>query len=334
VRDFEKEAYELAKATLEAELEKKRRVWVHPYEAGGHAVAGHWRLLEGEGGDTRPKRPKRDEHEVIDGITPKKGVYDVGSDVVKAAKLLGLGHHVELSQPREVSTLVSKLAEMVEDAKKKGKDAPIYDLCKVSVKKTNLFCVKTKGVPRVRMPQLKGEPLKGSRADALERDKRGEVDLTEKFADHLREQGFSIKRTKERADYLRATQDQLNGASVAAIAKYLEGGGKIEGALLVARDNYIVDGHHRWAAEVAVDAEDGNLKNDPPLDVLRIDAPIIQILDLANKFAADWGIPQQSVASAIPDVAGIPKKDISWTYQLAREEILKRLDEDCDCGCG
>jgi hypothetical protein len=40
-------------------------------------------------------------------------------------------------------------------------EGPKFDLCKVTVKGTNLFCVESKGIPRIKMPQLAGVPAKG-----------------------------------------------------------------------------------------------------------------------------------------------------------------------------
>jgi hypothetical protein len=52
--------------------------------------------------------------------------------------------------------------------KKRGEKNSIrYDLCKVSVKGTNLFCGGNKGIPRDAMPQAKGEVVKGSKAEKL-----------------------------------------------------------------------------------------------------------------------------------------------------------------------
>jgi hypothetical protein len=238
------------------------------------------------------------------------GAVFVGDDVEKAAKLIADGVPVELDHTRTVSTLVDKLAELVEDAVQKGDKAPVYDLCKVTVKGTNLFCVKSKGIPRIKMPQLKGVPVPGSRAAAMTPDKRGEVDVTDQFKQHLAAKGIRIHSDQEYASYLKATQNELDGSKVAGIAKYLEGGGVIEGpGLMVSKDNYIVDGHHRWAAVVANDARDNNLENDPKMDIDVVNLDIIRLLKEANDFAADWGLPQVSV-SADPSGTGVgkPKK--------------------------
>jgi hypothetical protein len=74
------------------------------------------------------------------------------------------------------------------------------------------------------------------------------------------------------------------------LCKVTVNGTVMEGALFVSKDNYIVDGHHRWAATIGVDYEDG--KDDLKMPVQRIDMDIIDILLEANRFADEWGIPQ------------------------------------------
>lgn len=63
-------------------------------------------------GEGSPKNPKR-----------------VNGDIEAAALLLSEGKSIRLESPMEVGTLIDKLAEIVEDAKKRGDKAPDYDLC-------------------------------------------------------------------------------------------------------------------------------------------------------------------------------------------------------------
>jgi hypothetical protein len=238
---------------------------------------------------------------------PRRGEEPiVTDDIEEALSLLEQGKYVHLEQPRMVSLLIERVNEIVEDAKARGVDAPNYDLCKVTVTGTNIFCAEHMGIPRLRMPQLKGFPAEGSRADKLPRDRRGEVDLAEQFKQHLLDGGIKVERRREQATHLKASQRELNGVKVAGIAGYLDSGGTIEGPpIFVSRNMYVVDGHHRWAAEVAQDFKDG--KPDAQMDVDVIDLDILDLLAEANSFAAEWGIPQQSAANAPEDVGKKPR---------------------------
>lgn len=217
---------------------------------------------------------------------------DVKGDVALAAKLLGEGKRVRLNQPHEVSTLLDKLAEIVAEANAKGEQAPMFDLCKVSVRGTNLFCEHSKGIPRLEMPQLKGEPTPGSKADALQKNEKGRVSLDDVFIQHLRAKGVGVEQTTQKASFLRASQHELNGANVARISREITDG-RPTLPIFVSRDDYIVDGHHQWAATVGHDSRDGSFDIEMP--VQRIDMPITDVLEEARQFAADWGLAPHSL---------------------------------------
>jgi hypothetical protein len=226
-------------------------------------------------------------------------------DVDEAARLLGEGKHVRLGQPRELSTLIDKLGQIGADAAAKGEKAPNYNLAKVSVKGTNVFFTGTgPRLPRVAMPQLSGRPLPGTRAASLPRDALGGVNLGPRFAEHLQSRGFRVTAGTEKAAYLRASQGELDGVRVAGIAKRMREGSLPydEHALFVSSDNYVVDGHHRWAARVGNDFADGRATDR--IDVQRIDAPILDVLGEAHSFAQDWGMEPQD-KTALPEALGL-----------------------------
>jgi hypothetical protein len=225
------------------------------------------------------------------GIDPE---IDIETDDIEVAvRALAEGRTVALSQPRQVSTLLDRLAQTVEEAKARGEQAPSYDLCNVTVKGTNLFCAGGKDIPRLKMPQLYGKPVPGSPADALPKDKWGEVDIGPAFLKHLSAHGLEVESATEDPAYLRATQSELNGAKVAALAKVMDADPDSTlrtVPLFVSRDNYIVDGHHRWAAVVAADyRSDTDAKLTIP--VRRVKMDIIPLLARAHKFASDYGLP-------------------------------------------
>lgn len=223
---------------------------------------------------------------------------DCGDDVNRAAALLAEGKHVRLNQPSQVSVLVDKIAETVRDAEAKGVNAPSYDLCRVSVPGTNLFCAEHTGVPRAQMPQFGGRARPGS--PAAERVGAGKnVDVSADFRAMLTRIGVSSEEKRVPAANLRASQSQLDGSKVAAIAGRVRAGkGKQragQAPIFVTRDGYVLDGHHRWAAEVAVDADDGHLGNEGLLDVVELDLDIGRAIDLAREFTAREGVEAKGV---------------------------------------
>ncbi len=217
-------------------------------------------------------------------------------NVEEAAQALSEGKWVQLNQPREVSTLLDKLSQLTQQAKAAGENAPSFDLCQVTVPGTNLFCTESKGIARIKMPQLKAKNVQpGSRAAEMARNNGGEVDLSQAFRESLESRGIAVEDASEQASYLRASQNELNGSKVAGITQGLEAGTVPDEPIFVSKDNYIVDGHHRWAAKVGHDLADGTL-GDVEMPVQRIDMDIIELLREANNFAAEWGIPPQGVS--------------------------------------
>lgn len=233
----------------------------------------------------------------VDGFGTVDDPIDVQGDIPRAAKLIAAGKHVRLNSTVEVGTLLGKLRDLVDDATKRGEKAPVYDLCRVSVPGTNLFCAQSKGIERVKMPQLSGKAVPGSRAAAAASE-QGRVDATEPFLAALRESGIKVRATHMKASHLRASQSELNGATVAGIVKALEDGTMPQGPpIFVSQDGYIIDGHHRWAGEVAVDAGDGKL-GDIDMPVIELGMDIGEALDYANAWTKDYGIAPSSVTKS------------------------------------
>lgn len=183
----------------------------------------------------------------------------------------------------EVATMVDALAGKLRDSK----FGNISDLCEVSVNGTNLFCDASKNIPRSRMPQLSDDSGK---------------DITSKWLQKLKDQGISVREETVRASTLKATQNQLNGKKVAAIADKMRSGGMPDVRICVSQDGYIVDGHHRWAAKICHDLLDGDL-GDVQMPVTKIGMDIIKLLDDANAFAKENGIAQRGINAALRAMA-------------------------------
>lgn len=218
------------------------------------------------------------------GASLKNGVIHT-SNVNDALLALHENRKVELKQPHQVSVLMDRLASVVKDMAAKGESAPNFNLCNVTVTGSSLFCAESKGIPRIKMPQLDAG---GGAA---------------KFVEHLKSRGYEVVEDSERADHMKATQNELVGAKVAAIAKVLGSGKKLnEERLVVSEDNYIVDGHHRWAATVAHDTRKGS-SNNIEMPVSRVNIDIITLLDEANKFTGGKGAKGSTGADSRKKIA-------------------------------
>ena len=224
-----------------------------------------------------------------DGGMPKLKDLMPGADF--SAKPLSQVTPIERQQ---ISTVVNDLAKMGAEAKAKGEQAPNFNLCKVSIPGTNLYCSDNKGIPREDMPQFKGTPVPGSPADKLPKDSSGEADTEEFFKKMLEKDGVKVSEpVAVPPDRLKATQSELVGVKVAGMSKVLEDPNhpayeKITAPIYVSNDGYVLDGHHRWAAVVAHNA--AHPDKQIPMNVRVIDEPIEPLVKRSNAFAEKIGI--------------------------------------------
>ena len=229
---------------------------------------GRWTEGGGDGGDGGGTHPG--EGYSKNAYVDAKGVIHT-SNVYDAARALNENCKVELNQPKQVSTLIHELGREAQEMQKLGKKAPVFNLCNVSVAGTNLFCVESKGIPRIQMPQLD--------------DKQ-----TQEFRQYLKEKGYTVTLGEERAANLRATQNELNGAKVAAVMDHLAGKDEHQSKpIIISQDDYILDGHHHWAGKIGLDAADGDLTNDTPMNIARVNVSITKLLELAEEFTGGKG---------------------------------------------
>jgi hypothetical protein len=239
---------------------------------GGHDVSdqprdedGKW--TDGGGGDggsdgAHPGEGYSKEAYVKDGVIHTPNVYD-------AQRALFENRKVELKQPKQVSTLIKLLGKTAAKMEEHGETAPVFNLCNVSISGTNLFCAETKGIPRVEMPVI---PAKQTKA----------------FIKYLKSEGYKVEKEKEFAANLRATQSEISGVKVAAAMKRIKKEGFYK-RLVISRDDYILDGHHTWAGQLGVDAQDNNLRDDKSVKVARVDISITKLIAEAEKWTGGAG---------------------------------------------
>ena len=225
----------------------------------------------------------------------------------------------------EAYTILTELAKMANEAKaaKEAGDPdvkmPNYDFCKVSIPGTNLFCGDSKGIPRKKMPQFSGEPTPGSPADSRPKNKKGEVDGTDDFIKHMEGLGVKVEEKEVLASTLRASQNELVGEKVAGMMTNEDFNPAGE-AIFVSRDGYVIDGHHRWAAQVGRDLADGNI-GDLPLNVRVVDMDILEVLEEANKFAQEFGIAPKTAGN---DAVAVKSVFVNIRFKQLGNPILQK----------
>jgi hypothetical protein len=153
------------------------------------------------------------------------------------------------------------------------------ELCELNIPGTELMCQDNLGIPRSEMPQLKTTD---------------DEDLAEAFSEYLESQGHSVAEGTEFSADLKATQSQLKGAKVNGMNSALVSGDGnhpgIRAPIIVSSDNYVLDGHHRWASQLVYDFMNGVPKVE--VEVRKVNLPIRELLELSKydgEFCQEYG---------------------------------------------
>lgn len=267
---------------------------------------------------------------------------DCGKDVEKAQRLLAEGKHVRLKSIKHVSILMDKFAELNDEMRANNDEEgelqlrQTYDLCKVHVPKTTIFCADSKGIARADMPQFKGQPVEGSYAEAKFTGK--ESDVTPEFFDTLDALGIARTERMVNPSTLKATQNELVASQVSGMRGAIRRGEFKPGAIIVTRDGYVVDGHHTWAAQYGLDMEDGKL-DDVEMPVIELDADIGYIYDLAMGFTEMAGIKRKGAGKAATAAvkalmgAGMSTEEIKAAFDLVGRDYPVDADSLPCIGC-
>ena len=257
---------------------------------------------------------------------------DVNADMPQAdPETFGGGSDIpDGIQPEELhqfNTDIKKVAQIVAKAKENNQPIPNINLCDITVPGTNLYCDDNLGIPRDEMPQFKGKPTEGSRAASMDVDDSGEVDTEPVFRKMLDEKGIKVLQTEVPADKLKATQKDLVGAKVIGMMGALEkdpNHPKITAPIYVSRDGFVIDGHHRWAAIVAYNAQHPD--NQIQMKTTVLDMDIKSAIPMCNKFAEDMGVASKK-ADANKEAPQEPKKEEIKMKQETYSKYEHLLDE-------
>ena len=129
------------------------------------------------------------------------------------------------------------------------------DLCKLSPP----ACTGNLGISRSKMPQFRSQ-YQGA------------------FIQSLIDQGIPVKNTRIAAGRLKATQRELNALTVLEMTVRYKSGMKqdlFSRPVLVSKDDFILDGHHRWATILT-------LSPGARVPVAKIEMPIRELLKVAE----------------------------------------------------
>tara|TARA_R110000824_G_scaffold55256_1_gene152284 strand:- start:228 stop:1571 length:1344 start_codon:yes stop_codon:yes gene_type:complete len=158
-----------------------------------------------------------------------------------------VGFELEVEGPNlhDAQELAEKLREGIKTSS---------DICEI----TPSVCVGNLGIPRSDMPQFD--------------------DPTQTFLKSLqKDRGIEVQNTTVPVGQLKATQREINAQKVFGMLDSLNAGKfpAIRDHIIVSNDNFILDGHHRWATLLVADPAN-------EMKVHKVDMPIYQLLIAAN----------------------------------------------------
>jgi hypothetical protein len=160
----------------------------------------------------------------------------------------------------EVGKVVPADAEFLLDKMADREDNP--DLTNLEIVGTQLFTRDNLGIKRDQMPQVPS----GAK---------------DEFLDEMTKRGIKVKRDDVSPQKLHPIQAEISASKTGKILRDLNQNGhkKGDGArIVVSSDNYVIDGHHRWAASAFMSLNDG----DEKIPVLRVDMTHMELIDVVK----------------------------------------------------
>lgn len=188
-----------------------------------------------------------------DGKHPR-GYHGRFRKVADVAAALKRGEKASI-EPKDAARLFDELAD--------GKPSSLH-LLEVRGH-PNLFRAHARELSRGEMPQIPKEHLPG-------------------FMDFLRSKRVLASVEEVSPSKLQATQNQVNGAAVAALAKGWDP--QKGGMMLVSRERHVLDGHHRWGAAAVHELANPSYK----VQALRFSAGTDRMLALMREYNALQGV--------------------------------------------
>lgn len=233
--------------------------------------------------------PKHDGHWDARHKVDPKDVVNV-SDAAEGAKLLADGKFITA----DVKTATNILREA-------AKNKTDSDITNIEIKNTPLMTQNNVGIPRKMMPQVDPENK-------------------EKWLADTRKQGVKVTEGETDPAKLRPIQSEISAAKVGGIMGAIESGkmdldsGKLGDRIIISKDGYVVDGHHRWAAAAFVSLNtDGGIK----IPTLTIDLDYKDSLEQVLDWNAENGVKLQ-------DLSGKTQKSLMVNEFNAMPAILLR----------
>jgi len=180
----------------------------------------------------------------------------------EAIKALANGERPTIDKG-DMASMVDKLA---------GRDDHL-DVTELHVNGTPSFGLDGLGISRKDMPQL---------SDAAR----------PKYLADLKTRGVKVTEGRIDPRKLQPIQKEVDATAAAKIAQAIRGGKYIDSKqIVISNDNYVLDGHHRWAAGTMAAFE----KSGVTLPYVQVDLPGRRLLRDANRFVDKHGVARKAI---------------------------------------
>lgn len=162
------------------------------------------------------------------------------------------------------------------------------------------------GIPRSKMPQIKQDKI-------------------DDFLKYLKQEKVTISNVQLPADEIKPTQRELDSVKVEKIIKDILNHNIKDQKYIISSDNYILDGHHRWAAYIEVSPK-------TKLNCQRVSIPMTKLLELAHQFEGVGykEIHETAILNFIATLAEEPDPNKPETNQDRVKEKQKREKEELE----
>ena len=181
------------------------------------------------------------------------------------------------------------------DAMADRKDNP--DLTNLEILGTQYFTKDNLGIKRDKMPQIPPSTQKA-------------------FVQAMRERGVKVDLVDVTPFGLHPIQSEISATKAGKIFRDMKKNGVDETPIVVSSDDYVIDGHHRWAAGLFLGlmAKHKNIK----LKALRVDMPHAQLMDVVLAWNKTVGI--ESVPLGVENDARF-KKMLAFDIAVLKAKI-------------
>jgi hypothetical protein len=250
----------------------------------------------------------------------------------------------------------------------RGQQAYDFELCSEVFAHLGLcFDPKTKekvskGIPRDQMPQFSSQ-VDPNRTDtpaftALMRGKgytspdqvtpedlKTEVNMEREYRKALEAAGYEVVDEEVSVTSLKPIQGQLKGEKIAGMygtlaaaqadpQNYGKGAARLLEPIYVS-DGYVIDGHHRWAAQVAIDIANGAGANATmktrTITKKGKSVPVDEIINFSNKFQKDIGLLSQTRGGeTIPEKKKSTQKEGYQMRKFGGNRLNRVIESLCE----